>query len=170
MKKEIILLISLIYFFIGCKKEPPIDDNQTPEIDLNGVTWSNINSVNPPITIVGNIVDYDEILGYDSINYTFLLTDEAGKIIRSKIYPSSPISFGIAVDGEVIYIVHFIPGYSSQPWHQCITIEPYSYNNKYRVYLGYPPVSDYYTGIDPRNDKRIISRFLEDDKLMLIEK
>jgi hypothetical protein len=113
-------------------------------------------------------VEYKEILGYDSTKHIFLLSDEAGKRIRDQIYPVSPTPFAIAVLDEIIYVANFIPGYSSMSCNRCITIEPYSYNNQYSVSLGYPS-SNYYTGVDPRNDSRIIAQFKKDKKLITIK-
>jgi len=161
--------LALVCFFTSCEKHSITNEKNNPAIDLNGLTFSNIKNLYIPYNIVSNIVDYNEIIGYDSTNYTFLISDAAGKRIRSKNYPVSAIAFAIAVDGEVIYIVNFIPGYSSMAYFDCITTEPFSYDNKYMIKLGYPS-STYYTGIDPRNDRRIISRLKIDNKLINISK
>jgi hypothetical protein len=145
--KNVISFIGIILFCFstGCEK----NESQN---NLDGVTFARILSeAGGDYELDGNIVNYNEIIGYDSTEYIFLLSEKAGERIRSKDYPVSPTRFAIAVDGDVIYIANFIPGYSSISCENCITIEPYSYDNKYRVILGYPG-SDYYSGIDPRND------------------
>jgi hypothetical protein len=157
--KNSITLVALILccFSISCKKE-----NSNPE--LNGVTFSKIKSITPPYELVGNIVDYSDIIKYDSTDHIFILSDIAKERINKVEYPVTPTPFAIALDGNVIYIANFIPGYSSMSCETCITIEPYSADNQFMVNLGYPG-SDYFTGPDPRNDSRLITRFVTDNKL-----
>lgn len=161
MKNVLILTaVAFIFFTSGCKKNL--------SGDLVGVTFTYISAKTYPFyKLGGSIVNYNEILAYDSAKHIFLLSDIAGKRIRKEKYPVSPLPFAIAVDGELIYIANFIPGYSSMSCSDCITIEPYSYDNKYRVELGYPGPG-YFKGIDPRNDNKIISRFKKDNKLLAI--
>lgn len=160
MKKALILATFILAFFsICCEKDKP-------KPDLSGVTFTSVKSIKPPYKLINNIVEYKEILGYDSTEYVFILSEEAGERIRKVQYPVSPTPFAIALDGEVIYIANFIPGYSSMSCETCITMEPYSADNKFRMVLGYPG-SDYFTGPDPRNDTRLITRFNNDSKLII---
>ena len=137
-------------------------ENSNP--DLNGVTFSKIMSITPPYELVSNIVDYKDIIKYDSTEHIFVLSNIAKERISKVEYPVTPTPFAIALEGNVIYIANFIPGYSSISCETCITIEPYSADNQFRVNLGYPG-SDYFTGPDPRNDSRLIARFMTDNKL-----
>jgi hypothetical protein len=160
MKTALVYMtIAITYLLISCEKSD----------ESNGVTFTRVlGDTYPNYKLDGNIVNYDEIIGYDSTKHIFLIADEAGDRIRKVNYPVTPTPFAIAVDDELIYIANFIPGYSSMSCDDCITVEPYSYDNKYRIELGYPG-SDYYTGPDPRNDYRIISRLKNDKKLIEIE-
>ena len=156
-------LILLMILPMGCEKNDSANTH-------SGVTFTNIVSETDNDYLSDSIiVSYDEIIGYDSAQYLFLLSETAGERIRSVRYPVSPTRLAIAVDGDIVYIANFIPGYSSILCEECITIEPYSYDNKYRVKLGYPAPSGLYSDTDPRNDERIISRFKRDNKLMDIE-
>jgi hypothetical protein len=164
MKKGIGFICVIVFCFsAGCEKNESSNSS-------NGVTFTRISSEDGgDYELDGNIVNYNEIIGYDSTEYVFQLSEEAGERIRSIDYPVSPTRFAIAVDGKLIYVANFIPGYSSMSCEDCLTIEPYSYNNKYNVQLGYPG-SNYFSGIDPRNDKRIILRLKRDNKLIDIDK
>ena len=165
MKTIIVTALTLLVILpIGCEK------NDSSDKFIGGVTFTNIVSGTDNDYLSDSIiVSYDEIIGYDSAQYLFLLSETAGERIRSVRYPVSPTRLAIAVDGDIVYIANFIPGYSSILCEECITIEPYSYDNKYRVKLGYPAPSGLYSDTDPRNDERIISRFKRDTKLMDIE-
>ena len=162
------IIISFVVAFIfafGCESEDTLNNP-------DGVTFTNItgNAVSG-YTLKGNIVSYREILGYDSARHIFLLAARAGKRVRNKDYPVGSTHFAIAVDDKLIYVASFIPAYSSMSCIDCIAVDPYSYNNKYRFSLGYPyPGSDkYFPHPDPRNDKRIISRIAKDNKLTDID-
>jgi hypothetical protein len=158
----ILVIVTLVCFSLSCEKYDSL-------YDLNGVTFTKILAETyPEYKLDGNIVNYNEIFGYDSTKHIFLLSDNAGERIRKENYPVSPTRFAVAVNGELIYIANFIPGYSSASCFDCITVEPYSYDNKYRVLLGYP-TSDFFSGIYPRNDTRIISRLKKDKKLFDID-
>ncbi len=161
ISKNFILAIVAITISNGCEK----DDLR----NTSGVTFTEItNYYSSSINFGNNLVEYNEILGYDSSKHVFSITNDAGERIRKQDYPTTPTPFAIVVDGELIYIANFIPGYSSASCYECISVEPYSYSNKYRVELGYPS-SSFYTGSDPRNDFRIISRFEKDKKLIYID-
>ncbi len=158
MKNSITLITLILFCFSNsCKKE-----NTNPE--LNGVTFSKIKSINPPYELVSNIVDYKDIIKYDSTEHIFILSEIAKERIKNVKYPVTPTPFAIALDGKVIYIANFIPGYSSMSCETCITIEPYSADNEFMVNLGYPG-SFYFSDSDPRNDSRLINRFKTDNKL-----
>lgn len=158
MKYAIILItFVLCCFSIHCKKE-----NLNP--DLNGVTFSKVQSITPPYKITSNIVDYKDIIAYDSTEHIFFLSDFAKDKIYQVKYPVTPTPFALALDGKVIYIANFIPGYSSMSCETCITIEPYSADNEFMVNLGYPG-SNYFSGPDPRNDSKLITRLKTDNKL-----
>ena len=157
--KYSITLIALVLccFSDSCKKV-----NLNP--DLNGVTFTELKSTTSPYELGSNIVDYKDIIKYDSTEHFFILSDIAKERISKAQYPVTPTPFAIALDGKVIYIANFIPGYSSMSCESCITIEPYSADNQFMVILGYPG-SDYFSGPDPRNDSRLITRFRTDNKL-----
>lgn len=163
MRKIMVLILAfLLTLSIGCEK----NDSSNK---LSGVTFTRlISETGNDYILDGNIVNYNEIVGYDSTKHIFLLSETAGERIRGENYPVNPTRFAIAVDGNLVYIANFIPGYSSMSCNECITVEPYSYDNKYRVELGYPS-SGFYSGIDPRNDDRIILRLKRDNKLIDIE-
>lgn len=164
MKNSIsIIAIILCFLLVSCERNESAKDS-------DGVTFTKIISeTDGNYELDGNIVSYNEIEGYDSTKHIFLLTSKAGERIRSINYPVSPTRFAVAVDGELIYIANFIPGYSSMSCDECIAIEPYSYDNKYWVKLGYPG-SNHFSGTDPRNDKRVIQRLKRDNKLIKITK
>jgi hypothetical protein len=153
-------VLVLVVFSPSCEKNESSNNS-------NGVTFTRT-ATEMNIILDENIVSYNEILGYDSTNYIFLLSAKAGARIRKENYPVTPTRFAVSVDGELIYIANFIPGYSSMSCIDCISLEPYSYDNKYRMVLGYPS-SDLFSGIDLRNDSRIISRLQRDNKLVKIE-
>jgi len=163
------LVLSLFCVILGC--ETPESPEVIPEVplDLTGVTWAHINANDTGnIFIDSVIVCYDEILGYDSALHTYLIDPIAGERIRSILYPTSGSCFVVAVDSVTIYTALFFPAYSSGIAPNEICVEPYSGNNKYRFELGYP-TPDLYSGEDPRNDSRIISRFKEDNKLIVLD-
>lgn len=162
MRKKIFpAFVIFCSFTLGCERNEILSGNA-------GVTFSNIvEEGGGNYRLDGNIVNYSEIEGYDSATCVFLLSEAAGKKIRDKKYPVSPTHFAIAENGEIIYIANFIPGYSSISCEECISVEPYSYDNKYSIRLGYPG-SYSFPGADPRNDKRIIQIWKRDKKLMEI--
>lgn len=160
MKTKILISIFLAVLFIACEKNEEMSN-------LKGLTFTLFQEpgMHSSLELDGNIVNYNEILGYDSTIHTFLLNDKARERILK--YPTS--SFAVAIDGMIIYIANFIPGYSSTSCEQCIRIEPYSADNKYPVELGYPGGTNLFTGVDSRNDERIIEYLKPDNKLINIE-
>ncbi|MGE5457383.1 MAG: hypothetical protein ACM3RX_03430 [Methanococcaceae archaeon] len=113
------------------------------------------------------IISYDEIVSYDSVNFTFTVTGIcAGRLnnFESNNFHGTP--FAVTIDKEIIYTGYFWYGYSSASvgW---VTIDPLNYSgrNQLRVSLGYPGliIGDYIP--DNRNDCRILNLLMRDGKL-----
>jgi hypothetical protein len=157
MKTQKLLL--LFIFIIGvtcCKKDESVD---------TGLYFCNKNNVSEIL------VKYNEILGYDSINYIFRVTESAWNRINHKITPSYPdphFGFGITLNSQIIYSAQYIPGYYSMSYNNIITFmlsEP----DLIFIRLGYPSSSDHFSGVDYRNDSRIITQLKKDNKLIAIK-
>lgn len=158
-KTYIALLIVLGAFLANCRKDD--EDSQ------NGLTFTLLDRAEDGSYVKltkKNIVNNNEIIGYDSLQHIFWLNDEA----KERILEYKTCLFAVAVDGAIVYFASFIPGYISQSCDTCIRIEPFSLNNKYRVELGYPGGIEF-PNDDPRNEERIIYALKRDGKLMYIE-
>ena len=150
-----------MFFIIGttsCQK----DENENTE---TGLYFSSINEISEII------VKNNEIAGYDSTKHIFRITESAWNRIKGKIspvYPDPHIGFNITLNNEIIYRAQYIPGYYSTAYFNIITfilIEP----NLVYIELGYPPSTLYFTGIDYRNDPKIITQLRNENKLIEIE-
>lgn len=111
------------------------------------------------------IVNYREIIAYDSAQQVFLLDSYACDKIKDKITPSYPdphFSFGVFIDDELIYDVSYIPGYHS-----------YSFPEKIKFYaIGSEYLFLYYSNNEFKkelNDLRIIELLKQDNKLKTID-
>jgi hypothetical protein len=158
MKSQI--LIILLAFFIGmtsCKKD---------ELDSvsNGINFYNDEQLSDIM------VKYDEIVGYDSTQYVFVLKEMACNRIAEKVKPDSHVTLFIALDNNLIYKASCIPLYYSMLYTDIVTFKV-EMPNKVFIQLGYPPgiPKRFFTGIDKRNDQRLIERLKEDNKLIEIE-
>lgn len=163
-------LIVVLCILLSCEtSEPLISDSEIESLSVEGLTWSQIRQDdNQNLYVDSVIVSYSEIIGYDSSSYTYLLENSAGERIRAVLFPTSGVRFGIAIDSVLISTVYFVPGYSSMAINDVICVEPYSYSNKYRFYLGYHG-GDHFNGEDNRNDPQIIERLSADNKLIEID-
>lgn len=157
--KTMFLLLALTVVLTSCEKEEVSS--------LKGLTFTLLEepSFHSSIKLSNiNIVNYNEIIGYDSTQHIFFLDDKATKRILD--YRTS--SFAVAVDGIVVYIASFIPGYTSRSCDDCIRIEPYSLNNKFQVELGYPSGIEFLNE-DPRNNEKILHILKSDGKLIVFD-
>lgn len=112
------------------------------------------------------LINYDQLLSYDSENFTFAVNDEVLELMDES-YPVHGTAFGVVADGALIYTGYFWPSYSSLScnWY---TIDPIfvKINNNMRVYMGYPGEHPDLIDPDKRNDERIICIFERDGKLI----
>ncbi len=121
-------------------------------------------------TVIDDKIDYKNILGYDTNNYTFLIDSDAIKKVRKYFFPSGGLPFSLNVLGESIYSGKFFPAYSNSL--PCgIIIDPYTYSigNKLTVQMDSAFCTDDNQLSDQRNDKRIIYVLQKDKKLVKID-
>jgi hypothetical protein len=120
--------------------------------------------------VLNDKLDYKDILGYDTSNYTFLIDSTAINKIRKYFYPSGGLPFSINVMGETVYSGLFFPSYS-QVLPYGIIIDPYTYSigNKLTVNIEYGFCRTDNQLLDQRNDKRIIAVLQKDKKLIKID-
>ncbi len=111
------------------------------------------------------LVNYSDIISYDSDNYIFELSDAAVTKIKNLDYSVNGLAFAVKANEELIYTGYFWPGFSSAScaW---LVIDPISLSDgKAEVKLGYPTLyPDQYIE-DKRNDERIIDILKLDNKL-----
>ncbi len=154
---NLLLLLVSVGLFNCCDK----NDN---EIIPAGVNFSSKED------IADILVGYNEIIGYDSVNYIFRIEKEAWKRIKNKITPITPdplFGFNLVLNNQIIYSTRYVPGYYSMSFDDIVTFvlsEP----DLVHITLGYPsPV--FYKSEDPRNDYRIIEQLENDNKLIGID-
>jgi len=117
------------------------------------------------------LVEYDEIIGYDSTQYAFLINESAWERINAQItpvYPDPNFVFGVALNQELLYNVTFIPAYHSSSYFDVVTFRLQEPNRIY-LELGYPASPNLFTGEDHRNDLQLINYLKEDNKLIELE-
>lgn len=113
------------------------------------------------------LIHYSDILSYNRNNYEFWITENASQRLLSMDSPLVGRAFGLVANDELIYTGYFWPSYSSAVcmW---VVIEPSTLEirNRMQVKLGYPYSLPDTNIPDDRNDERILSIFLYDDKLI----
>ena len=120
-------------------------------------------------SVINDKIDYKDILGYDTSNYTFLIDSNAINKIKKYFFPSGGLPFSVNVMGETIYYGIFFPGYSNSL--PCgIIIDPYTIDNKLTVRLDSAFCNNDNKLLDQRNDERIIAVLQKDKKLIKINK
>ncbi len=160
MKKYgfVLAIVALLPVF-GCSKDKsyePLDINYQAKINEND------NSV------INDKIDYKDILGYDTSNYTFLIDSNAINKIKKYFFPSGGLPFSVNVIGEAIYSGEFFPSYSNSL--PCgIIIDPYTIDNKLTVQFDSEFCNDNNQLSDQRNDIRIITILQKDKKLIKID-
>src|SRR5664280_706948 len=158
---RIMIPILLFMTFISCSK-----DKSYELLCINYQAKTNVNDNK----VINDKIDYKDILGYDTSNYTFLIDSTAINKIRKYFYPSGGLPFSVNVMGETIYTGEFFPSYSnSLPYG--ITIDPESSltGNKLTVNIDYGFCRTDNQLVDQRNDKRIIAVLQKDKKLVKID-
>ena len=155
--KKILFQLVLLAGFTNCQK----DDNLNANHKIIFCTAENPREV---------IVNYNDIIGYDSTKYIFNIDDSEWEKIRKQTTFAPPyFKLGVVCDNQMIYKATYIPGYVSTGYYDIITFTPGAPNLIYMM-LGYPGTSaEYFSGEDLRNDSRLINQLKKDNKLIEIE-
>jgi hypothetical protein len=106
----------------------------------------------------------NEIVWYDKTSFQFKLTEEGTKKISSLEVPVAGSLFAARIDGEEIYTGSFWVSFSSLSYSGIVIDALRIQNNTIRIDLGYPS-SQFFEGVDNRNDPRIIDHFQKLGKL-----
>ena len=111
------------------------------------------------------VISDEEIVWYDKNSYEIKLTDEGIEKIRTLKVGSYGEPFVVKIGNQEIYDGSFWTPISSVPCHG-IVIETLvnTTDNTIKLEKGYPS-SDFFEGIDPRNDPRILDHFQKLGKL-----
>jgi hypothetical protein len=106
---------------------------------------------------------YSDLLEYNANEYAFKLTPAASEKLGD-LYGSA---FAVTLGKEIIYTGYFWSGFSSQSVDWLIVeILRAEVDSELVVQLGYPGILEGWTIPDSRNDKRILSVFARDNKLI----
>lgn len=147
--------------FISCSKEKAYTEL---EIIYQAKLSENDN------TIVNDKIEYKDIIGYETSNYTFLINSNSIKKIRNYFFPSGGLPFSVNVNEEKIYRGKFFPSYSNTlPEGIIIDPEESLKGNKLTVQNEYGWCATVIPFEDLRNDKRIIAVLKKDHKLIKID-
>jgi len=163
MKTIRLFLILLICFHsLNCSR----NDRDNDVIDPVSITYQARNNVNDQ-RLLEDKIHYDDIIGYDSSKYAFLLTQSASDKINSYFFTAGGMPFSLELSGEKIYSGLFFPSYSSNTPCGYLVEPVIGSNNIMIVRLDYglcPNQTE-----DNRNDQRLIERLAEDDKILKLE-
>ena len=155
----LLILIYLLICITSCKKDTTINLN-------NGITFSRIDNK------LETIVNYVEIIGYDSTQYVFRVNESAWKRLENEILPGYPdphFGFGVVLNNDLIYRVAYIQPYYSMIYDEVITFS-LKQPDMICMELGYPASPNHFRGEDLRNNLKLINLLKKDNKLIEIKK
>ena len=163
MKNQIFVSLTvLMVLAISCQEQQTQDEE--PKDNGIGLKFCAIDDGTVPLA------RYTDILGYDTAKHVFMLSQAAWTRMNDRILPTNPNpqpGFNLALNNLIIYGLRYIPGYISMSYNDIITYRMVAPNLVY-VGLGYPPDITNYKGTDYRNDTRIITQLINDNKLIQI--
>jgi len=162
-------IIGILLCFNACKKDDEIKSTGQIELYLLESYNSNnyqIDESTIKIQIVP-LINYSDIISYNSTNYSFKITDNARARIKNLNHSTHGLAFAVLADNKLVYSGYFWPSYSSQScdWIVIDPIEADMYNEM-KVKIGYPGLMQGVTIPDKRNDKQIIDILTRDNKLI----
>lgn len=160
------LLLLAAGTFSGCEK---YDKDIVGEVDFYLLDEYNRKSDSYAILSTGIVLEatpvltYDEIRSYNSKSRTFDIDPAAAERMKD-LYQSA---FAVTIDGDIIYTGYFWSPFSSQivDWvvTDLLTMET---SDRLEMDLGYPSLMDWMEIPDDRNDRRLLSVFNRDGKLI----
>ena len=162
----IALLLLTVVSFSGCEK---YDKDIAGEVDIYLLDEYIKKPGSAAILNMGIVPEstpvlvYDEIKSYDPSSYTFEIDPAAAERMKD-LYQSA---FAVTIDGEIIYTGYFWSPLSSQivDWvvTDLLTLET---SARLEMDLGYPSLMEWMDIPDKRNDRRVLSVFHRDGKLI----
>jgi hypothetical protein len=183
IQKLLLTASVIILFFVGCDRildTSSNSDNKSNQVKGKGLyiypikveyksdlSYQHFNIENTPI-VESPIISYNDIISYDTTSHILKLIYSRdslkSKIGRIGVYGKS---FIVTLDSVKIYGGWFWTPISSIPCHW-VVIEPDCLfdslkTNEIRIKLGYP-TENYFKGVDPRNNRKIINRLIGDGK------
>jgi uncharacterized membrane protein len=81
---KLIFIVGLVVFFTACSK-----DKSSEPLSINYQAKTNVNDNN----VINDKIEYKDILGYDTSNYTFLIDNNTINKIRKYFFPSGGTAF-----------------------------------------------------------------------------
>lgn len=169
LKKTSLLLITvLVLLFSAC--QPAKNNNFAIYLLAQDIPTAELSQgdINQLILKGEPIISSDDIISYDATNHAMELTQAAYTRVR-QTFPMpvkvDGIPFVVCVGKERIYIGAFWTPVSSLSYDGVVIMQPFeTKSTTVQIALGYP-VSDVFTGHDPRADSRIIKALEQDAKL-----
>jgi hypothetical protein len=110
------------------------------------------------------VISDNEIVWYDKTSYQIKMTEEGVKKISSLEVSVTGNPFVARIDGQEIYTGSFWVSFSSLSYSGIVIDSLRIQNNTLRIDLGYPS-SQFFEGVDNRNDPRILDHFQKLSKL-----
>lgn len=172
MRTTIILSLLCCLLATGCKKNPYVAKSDS-EIEIyllksyTKVTGTDAISSSSVVLEDSPLISYEDILWYDSIKYTFKITEAPAKWLNdTQTNHSHGKAFAVTIDKKILYTGYFWAGFSSASCNW-ITIDPLNYSgrNELRVSIGYPGLMTGANIPDHRNDKELLDLLEADKKL-----
>ena len=162
---KLLILIILPFGMINCEKDETLVSNE-------GLVFQMYNRESENDKTSFTIVQYEEIIGYDSLKYAFKLKKSAWDRLEKKVAPVVPdpnFGFFVVLNNEFVYKTTYIQPYSSWARRDIMTFR-LKRPNLVIIELGYPAVlKNEFTGEDLRNTLRLIEQLRKDNKLIEIE-
>lgn len=164
MKTRFFLVqLFMLFILISCTK------NENDKVD-DGITFRYYD-LNTDTT--STLVYYNEILGYDSTKYAFVLDELAWQNLKEKImqanlyvYPYPDFIIGIVLNNNLVYRAGYVPNYSATAHFDRILFKLQEPNI---VFIQPEPPIEMFKGQDLRNEHRLIKRLKKDNKLIELE-
>lgn len=169
--KNLVFLTLLTTLLLACQPDEPVvpkgdvsihlltsfeTEGNSCRIDGASVQWDS-----------NALLNYDDLVTYDSGNYNFSLSQDGIEIVENMDHHVHGVAFALLADEEPVYTGYFWPAYSSMScdW---LTTDPLmvEITGELRMRLGYPGQATDGSIPDLRNERVILDIFRRDGKLI----